>query len=59
MRDGKDPSEYNNIPIRWASQNGHVEIVEVLLKDARVETSAGDNDAIRLASENGHVEVVK
>ena len=29
--------------IKWASQNGHVDIVKVLLNDSRVDPSAQDN----------------
>ena len=32
--------------IRWASQNGHLEIVKLLLQDNRVDPSARDNYGI-------------
>ena len=40
--------------MKWASENVHLEIVELLLSDERVDPSAKDNHAIRLASKNGH-----
>ena len=54
-----DPTADNNRAIRWASENGHVEVVKILLSDKRVDPTAGDNRAIQWASGNGHVEVVK
>jgi hypothetical protein len=56
---GWNPSTDNNRTIRWVSENGHVEIVKLLLKDSRVDPSNEDNYAIRWASENGHTEIVK
>jgi Ankyrin repeats (3 copies)/F-box-like len=59
----------NQYAIRFTSQNGHLHVVERLLKDPRgralpcglkaVDPSAYDQCAIRLASENGRYEVVK
>ena len=43
----------------WASHNGHLEVVKLLLQDSRVDPSAEDNGAIRWASFNGYLEVVK
>jgi ankyrin repeat protein len=42
-----------------ASYNGHSKVVELLLKDKRVDPSDCDNDAIKWASKNGHLEIVK
>ena len=42
-----------------AAQNGHLDIVERLLKDPRVDPADYDNDAIRWAAENGHIDVVE
>ena len=44
--------------IRWASANGHLEIVKLLI-DNGADVTADDNYAIRRASDNGHLEVVK
>ena len=54
-----DPSDFNNISIRKASENGHSTTVELLLSDPRVDPSTKDNEAIRKASANGNFDVVK
>jgi hypothetical protein len=59
IKKGIDPSGDNNSAIRWASYNGHIEVVKLLLQDPRVDPSDGDNYAIRYASSNGYTEVVK
>ena len=56
---GVDPSEDNNIAIKRASNDGHLEVVKLLLKDPRVDPSAQDNCAIRWASDDEHLEVVE
>jgi hypothetical protein len=53
------PSDEKNYAIQWASKNGHVEVVKLLLSDECVDPSDDGNYAIQQASENGHVEVVK
>jgi len=58
-KDMVDPSADENFAIRYASDNGHHEVVEFLLQDERVDPSAENNYAIRRASENGHLEIVK
>jgi len=42
-----------------AASMGHLNIVEALLKDNRVNLSSNNNEAIRLAATNGHFMVVK
>jgi len=42
-----------------AIKNDYLEVVELLLKDDRVDPTTDDNYTIRLASRNGHVEVVE
>ena len=59
IREGGDPSANSNYAIRWASANGHIDVVRLLLSDKRVDPSADNNIAIRCASEHGHTEVVK
>jgi len=56
---GVDPSINGNYAIRMASQNGHTEIVRLLLQDERVDPSINGNYAIRMASRNGHTDIVK
>ncbi|KAJ3023961.1 UNVERIFIED_CONTAM: hypothetical protein HDU68_008360 [Siphonaria sp. JEL0065] len=53
-----DPQARNNIPLRAAAANGHLEIVNLLLETAKVDPSANNNCALGLAAENGHVEIV-
>jgi len=55
----EDPSTDNNYAIRWASGNGHLEVVRLLLSDPRVDPSVNNNYAIRRASENGHTKIVR
>uniref|UniRef100_A0A6C0JR58 Ankyrin repeat protein n=1 Tax=viral metagenome TaxID=1070528 RepID=A0A6C0JR58_9ZZZZ len=54
-----DPSVNENLAIGWASQNGHLDIVKLLLADQRVNPTEDNNLAIRGAASSGHVEVVK
>jgi ankyrin repeat protein len=42
-----------------ASQNGHTEVVKLLLADKRVDPSSKNNFAIQFASRFGHTEIVK
>jgi hypothetical protein len=42
-----------------ASVRGHLEVVERLLQDPRVDPSAGNNWAIQNASANGHLEIIE
>ncbi|KAI9344387.1 ankyrin repeat-containing domain protein [Obelidium mucronatum] len=57
--DRVDPSDSANDAIRCASQQGHTEIVKLLLTDPRVDPSALNNEAIRLASRYGRYETVE
>ncbi len=50
---------YANAVFFWATENGHYEIVEHLLKDPRVTPHANNNHAIGISAENGHNKVVK
>ena len=47
-----------NDALHWASRNGHVEVVKLLLANG-ASISAYNNGALRYASYNGHAEVVK
>ena len=53
------PSADDNEAIRWASGNGHADVVRLLLADSRVDPNARDNEAIRCASQYGHADVVR
>ena len=59
LEKGANPSDKDNEAIRFASEEGHTEIVELLLQDKRVNPSDKDNEAIRYASENGYTEIVE
>lgn len=48
---------YNSL-LTVAAMKGHVEIVNLLLNDPRVDPAAGDNIAIQKAASSGHVQVV-
>ena len=43
---------------RWASENGHLEVVRYLVEQG-ANIHANNDYAIRWASENGHLEVVR
>ena len=52
----------DNHAIRWACENGHFEVVKLLLNlpaERGVDPSADYNYAIQFSSENGHLDVVK
>ena len=53
-----DPSANENYAIQFASQFGHLAIVDRLLQDSRVDPTADNNFALRFASRNGHHLVV-
>ena len=44
---------YTGDALCWASEHGHLSVVEVLVK------AGADDDALRKASENGHLPIVK
>ena len=50
---------YNNIAIRLAAQEGHLEGVKFLLTCKGVDPSAVNDYARRAAKQNGHIEVFK
>lgn len=58
-----DPAANHNCAIRWASMNGHLEVVKYLIsiqpKFPMINPGAAQNWAIHYASKKGHLEVVK
>ena len=58
-RDDFEPACHDNYAIRCASENGHADVVQLLLQDKRVDPAADNNYAIVWASQNGHVNVVQ
>lgn len=59
MSKGLNPGVNNNSLIREASKRGYTEMVELLLRDERVDPSSGDNEALKEASSLGYTEIVK
>jgi hypothetical protein len=49
----------NDWPIRHAAENGYYKIIELLLKDGRIDPSDYHNNVIRIASREGHYEIVE
>ena len=54
-----DPTVNSNCALKWAIQTGCTKVVEVLLKDKRINPGMENNSSIRKASELGHLEIVK
>ena len=57
--DGVNTSKDNQMLIKFASQNGYPDIIEMLLKDDRVNPVVHNNLPIAYAAENGHLDAVK
>ena len=53
-----DPSVIDDLAIRVAAQNSHIECLRLPIGDSRVDPSANENIAIRIAAKNGHKEYV-
>lgn len=53
-----DPSIWGNFSIYLAACDGHLEVVERILKDPN-STEADNSKAFRTASDNGHLEIVE
>jgi DNA-binding FrmR family transcriptional regulator len=49
----------NNDPLVLATENGHVDVVDCLLRHAMFDPSASNNYAVRLAAVRGHLAVVE
>ena len=55
-----DPSVDNNLAIRRACDNGHLDVVKYLMSlPGKIDPSSENNYSIIMASLNGHLEVVK
>lgn len=54
-----DPTLKDNMLIQWAAEEGHLELVEELLKNRKVNPAVENNYPIRVASQRGYSEIVK
>ena len=56
-----NPAADENNALRWSSQNGHIEVVKILLGDYRVDPGRGAkmNNPVRIASQKGYLEIVQ
>jgi ankyrin repeat protein len=54
-----DPAFDDQYSVYWASREGHVDTVKILLRDTRVDPSAENNHALCHASKYGHLHVVQ
>ena len=59
IESGVDPSIKGNWAITWASNDGHKDIGELLVKDKRVNPADRGNDAILWAAHNKYKEIVR
>ena len=59
LRCGVDPGADDQCAVRYASGNGHVEVVELLLRDERVDPSVRDQQALYWAAVRGHMPVLE
>ena len=57
IKEGADPKINNNYALRWAAENGHLEIVKLLIPVS--DPKAGGSYALQLAATKGHLEIVK
>lgn len=55
----RNREEYIDSPIVWASTNGHIRLVKLLLKDSRVDPSVQNHRALVNACKHGHTEIVR
>src|SRR6056297_2805683 len=58
----EDIRSQDNWTLKYASENGHIEVVKYLCKTYGLtiqDIQSDDNKALQLASKNGHLEVVK
>ncbi|MDD4082043.1 MAG: ankyrin repeat domain-containing protein [Sphaerochaetaceae bacterium] len=55
--EGADPKVDDSYALRWAAENGYLDIVKILLPLS--DASARDNEALVIAARYGHLEIVK
>lgn len=59
LQDSVEPDFDCNLAVRLAAREGNLSILNLLLKDSRVDPSAINNYAIQHASMNGHLSIVE
>ena len=59
LEHGIDPSAQDNFAIKSASEEGHTDVVRLLVGQNNINPSANDNYAIRVASQEGHTDIVR
>jgi len=57
LEEGADPKANDSFALGWAAENGHVEIVKLLIPVS--DPKARDSEALRLAAEREYTEIVK
>jgi len=57
IEEGANPKADNSYALQWAANNGHTEIVKILIPVS--DPKACDSYALQLAATNGHTEIVK
>ena len=57
LKQGTDPKANNSQALRYASYNGHLDIVKLLIPLS--DPKADDSEALRYASKYGHLDIVK
>jgi len=58
INQGVDVHTKNDYAVRWASENGHLDVIQFLIsKDADIR--AKNDDALKRASEKGHLKVIR
>jgi len=56
---GFDPGYHSNQLLRWASSNGHTELVRILMNDTRVDPSDLENAALKGAEVYEHKDIIR
>ena len=56
---GADVRASNDSAVRYASENGHLEVVKYLVEKCGADVGSSNDYAVRYTSANGHLEVIK
>ena len=58
LEKGANIHTFDDLALRWASENGHMETVKLLLENG-ADIHSNDDEALKWASENGHMKTVR